>query len=211
MGAVICEARVCGTEQPVLVAGDLNVEPQVIPFTAKALKFGHLVDLDEAFSMGLGVLPLLPVDLMSAVLLALEGISSWFAQVHWLLVLVVRSWKTGGSDLISLLVPRLGWELGLLSFRLLEPFLLLPLRVGYPDRSRHSLSKSVQGAWQIYFDVLRLVPVDVRVQLHQACHVDLNVDFAWDVWCRAAKSNLLQAEKAAGVPVPRVTFPERQR
>ena len=58
-----------------------------------------------------------------------EGISSWFAPVHWLLVLVVRSWKTGGSGLISLLVPSLGWELGLLRFRLLEPFLLLPLRV----------------------------------------------------------------------------------
>ena len=34
-----------------------------------------------------------------------------------------------------------------------------PCWIDYPDRSRHSLSKSVQGAWQIYFDVLRLVPV----------------------------------------------------
>ena len=80
--------------------------------------------------MGFGILPLLPADLMSAVLLALEGISSWFAPMHWLLVLVVRSWKTGGSGLIFLSVPSLGWELGLLRFRLLEPFLLLLLRVG---------------------------------------------------------------------------------
>ena len=45
--AVICEARVCGTGQQVVIAGDLNVKPSVIPVTAEALQGGHLVDLEE--------------------------------------------------------------------------------------------------------------------------------------------------------------------
>ena len=47
--AVLCEAKVCGTGQPVVITGDLNVEPSVIPVTAKALQRGYLVDLEEAF------------------------------------------------------------------------------------------------------------------------------------------------------------------
>ena len=40
--AVMCEARVRGTGQPVIIEGDLNAEPSIIPTTAKALKGGHL-------------------------------------------------------------------------------------------------------------------------------------------------------------------------
>ena len=32
--------------------GDLNVEPSLIPITAKALHCNHLIDLDSAFSAG---------------------------------------------------------------------------------------------------------------------------------------------------------------
>ena len=53
--AVICEARVCGSGQPVIVAGDLNVKPSVIPVTAKDLKCGHLIDLEEAYARWLGI------------------------------------------------------------------------------------------------------------------------------------------------------------
>ena len=35
--AVICEARVCGTGQPVIIAGDLNVEPSLVSVTASCL------------------------------------------------------------------------------------------------------------------------------------------------------------------------------
>ena len=45
--AVICEARVCGTGQPVILTGDLNAEPLHISITAKALRCGHLVDLES--------------------------------------------------------------------------------------------------------------------------------------------------------------------
>ena len=57
MEAVIGEAKACGVGQPVVVAGDLNVEPTLIPVTAKALQCNHLIDWDTAFSAGRGVPP----------------------------------------------------------------------------------------------------------------------------------------------------------
>ena len=73
--AVIGEAKVCGTGQPVIITGDFNVEPDVVPVIAKALQFGHLIDLEAAYSTGRGKLVLsLPVDLLWMVLLAPVGI-----------------------------------------------------------------------------------------------------------------------------------------
>ena len=47
MEAAICEAKACGTGQPVTMSGYHNAEPSVILVTAKALKCGYLVDLEE--------------------------------------------------------------------------------------------------------------------------------------------------------------------
>ena len=55
--AVICEAKACGTGQPVIISGDLNAEPSVIPVNAKVLKFCHLIDLEGAYASGRGVPP----------------------------------------------------------------------------------------------------------------------------------------------------------
>ena len=37
--AVISEAKVCGTGQPVIIAGDFHAGPSVIPVTAKAVQW----------------------------------------------------------------------------------------------------------------------------------------------------------------------------
>ena len=55
--AVICEAHVCGIGQPVIIAGDFNVDPGLIPVVAKALRGGRLVDLEAAYAHGRGDLP----------------------------------------------------------------------------------------------------------------------------------------------------------
>ena len=55
--AAICEARVCGTGQPVIFAGDLNVQPGLILVVAKAFGYGRLVDLEAVFAHGKGVPP----------------------------------------------------------------------------------------------------------------------------------------------------------
>ena len=55
--AVLAEARLCCARQPVVLAGDFNVEPLVIPSLAKGISDGHWVDLEHAFSFGRGVPP----------------------------------------------------------------------------------------------------------------------------------------------------------
>ena len=55
--SAICEARVCGTGQPVIFAGDLHVRPGLIPVVANAFECGRLVDLEAAHAHGRGVHP----------------------------------------------------------------------------------------------------------------------------------------------------------
>ena len=66
---------------------------------------------------------------------------------------------------------------------------------------------AVQDVWEVSLEVLRLVPVDVRMELHQSCHTSPNVDLACDIWCRGAENGLLQAYKAAGGPCPQGDLP----
>ena len=41
--AVICEARICGTGHPVILSGDFNVDPMLIPVVAEAVGGGRFV------------------------------------------------------------------------------------------------------------------------------------------------------------------------
>ena len=43
--AVLAEARVVCTGQPVLIAGDLDADPAVVPCLAKGISAGKFVDL----------------------------------------------------------------------------------------------------------------------------------------------------------------------
>ena len=53
--AVLAEAQVVCTGQPVLIAGHLNADPAVIPCLAKGISAGRFVDLALAYSRGVGV------------------------------------------------------------------------------------------------------------------------------------------------------------
>ena len=55
--AVLAEAQVVCAGQPLLIAGDLNADPGVIPCLAKAFFAGRLVDLALAYSLGEGTRP----------------------------------------------------------------------------------------------------------------------------------------------------------
>ena len=48
-----------------------------------------------------------------------------------------------------------------------------------PDMSRSSASKAVQDVWEVYLETLRLVPLEVRDDLHKICHLEPKVDFSW--------------------------------
>ena len=55
--AVLTEARVVCVGQPMLIAGDLNADPAVIPCLAKGISAGRYVDLALAYSLGAGLTP----------------------------------------------------------------------------------------------------------------------------------------------------------
>ena len=53
--AVLAEARMCCAGQPVILAGDFNADPIVIPSLAKGISDGQWIDLEHAFAFGRGV------------------------------------------------------------------------------------------------------------------------------------------------------------
>ena len=53
--AVLAEAQVVCVGQPMLIAGDLNADPAVIPCLAKGISAGRYVDLALAYSLGAGL------------------------------------------------------------------------------------------------------------------------------------------------------------
>ena len=55
--AVLAEAQVVCIGQHLLIAGDLNADPAVIPCLAKGVSAGRYVDLALAFSLGAGLAP----------------------------------------------------------------------------------------------------------------------------------------------------------
>ena len=55
--AVLAEAQVVCIGQPLLIAGDLNADPAVIPCLAKGISARKFVDLAFAYSLGAGVKP----------------------------------------------------------------------------------------------------------------------------------------------------------
>ena len=55
--AVLAEAQVVCIGQPMLIAGDLNADPAVIPCLSKGISAGQFVDLALAYSLEAGVKP----------------------------------------------------------------------------------------------------------------------------------------------------------
>ena len=73
--AVLAEAQVVWIGQPMLVAGDLNADPAVIPCLAKGISAGRYVDLALAYLLVLVLLLMLLVGLVGRMVLVLVGIS----------------------------------------------------------------------------------------------------------------------------------------
>ena len=57
--SVLAEARMCCAGQPVIIAGDFNADPTVIPSLAKGIMDGHWIDLERAFATSRSVFPFL--------------------------------------------------------------------------------------------------------------------------------------------------------
>ena len=83
--AVLAEAQVVCVGQPMLIAGDMNADPAVIPCVAQGISAGRFVDLALAYSQGVVFPLLLPVSSVGRMALLRVGISLSAVPMHWLL------------------------------------------------------------------------------------------------------------------------------
>ena len=71
--------------------------------------------------------------------------------------------------------------------------------LGTPDRSSSSYTRIVQDVWDIYRDVLGVVPDDVVLALRDAVSRSAVDDF-WSIWSSNAEAGLFRAYALAGCP-----------
>ena len=68
-----------------------------------------------------------------------------------------------------------------------------------PDRSSSSSSRVVQDVWDVYRDVLGVVPEEIVLALRDAVSRS-SVDDVWSIWSRNAELGLFRAYSKAGGP-----------
>ena len=201
--AVLAEARLCSVGQPVVLAGDFNVEPLVIPSLAKGISDGHWVDLEYAFSFGRGVLPSSTCqfqldedkgsrrDFILACPIALAAASGcsvlpdrWFTP-HFAVCaeFTLSSWDA--------IVERA---------RIHSP-LWPACWLDCPDRSRSSRNLVVRDIWDVYIREVGFVPSEVRTNLFRLCNSS-DVDSSWLLWSREAEASLSRSYLALFPFVP---------
>ena len=199
--AVLAEARLCCAGQPVVLAGDFNVEPFVNPSLAKGISDGHWVDLEYAFSFGRGVPPSSTCqfqldedkgsrrDFILACPIALAAASMcsvlsdrWFTP-HLLSMRSLRSLL--GTLLLNGpgFIPPCGLLAGWIA----------PIA---PDLLRPRLFV-IFGMFT--FVRVGFVPFEVRSNLFRLCHSS-DVDSSWLLGSREAEASLTRAYLAAGGP-----------
>ena len=199
--AVLAEAQVVCIGQPMLIAGDLNADSAVIPCLAKGMSAGRYVDLALAHSLGAGILPDntctfnrddgsgsrrdffvgCPNALAASQVCSVTD--RWFTP-HFSLLACFRidAWMAEVSCPIAC--------------RPLWPACWLDT----PDRSSSSSSRTVQDVWDVYRDVLGVVPEEVVRALRDAASRS-SVDDFWFIWSKNAEAGLFRACTLAGGPI----------
>ena len=199
--AVLAEAWVVRTGQPVLIAGDLNADPAVIPCLAQAISADKFVDLVLAYSLGEGRLPaatckfkldncsgarrdfILGCSDALATSTACRVTDRWFPpHFHCFLPLVLMG---GQPRSLAPLFPSLCGS---------------ACWIDTPDRSSSSVARSVQDAWDFCRDELGLVSPDVVLDLGDAVSWSCVDDF-WSTWSKNAEAGLFGAYCRPGGPV----------
>ena len=198
--AVLAEAQVVCIGQPMLIAGDLNADPAVIPCLAMGISAGRYVDLALAYSLGAGLASDGTCrfsredgagsrrDFLSAVpthwlllMLALLLMGGALFTFLYLLVFCINAWM---ADVACPEVCQLVWPACWLDTL---------------DRSSSSATLVVQDVWDIYRDVLGSVPEEVVLALRDAVSRS-SVDDFWSIWSRNAELGLFRAYSKAGGP-----------
>ena len=164
--AVLAEARMCCAGQPVILAGDFNADPTVIPSLAKGISDGQWIDLERAFATGRGVAPSRTChfqldedkdsrrDFLLACPIALAAATACS-------VLPDR-WFTPHFAVYAEFALS-AWDATVDRARVYSP-LWPACWLDCPDRSRRSPSHAVQNIWDVYIQEVGFVPREVWVQ-----------------------------------------------
>ena len=195
------EARMCCAGQPVILAGDFNADPTVIPSLAKGIMDGHWIDLEQAFATGRRVAPSCTCqfqldedkgsrrDFVLACPIAMAAATAccvlpdrWF----------IPHFAVYAEFSLS------AWDATVERARVYSP-LWPACWLNCPDRSRSFPSHEVQNIWDVYIQEVGFVPCEVREKLFTLCNSP-DVDASWLLWSREAEASLARAYLSAGGP-----------
>ena len=198
--AVLVEAQIVCIGQPMLIAGDLNADPDVISCLAKGISAGRYVDLALAYSLGAGVAPDVTCrftredgtgtrrDFFVGCPGALAASQTCYVTDRWFTPhfsvldrFRVDAWM---ADVACPIACQLFWPACWLDT---------------PDRSSSSSTRIVQDVWDIYRDELGVVPADAVFALRDAVSRSAVDDF-WSIWSSNAEAGLFWAYALAGGP-----------
>ena len=177
--AVLAEAQVVCSGQPMLVAGDLNADPAVIPCLSEGSSAGRYVDLAPAHSLGAGATCTFSQE---------EGTGSrrdFFGCPNALAAsqacYVTDRWFTPHFSVLA------RFRIGAWMADVTCPVICQPTRpacwLSTPGRSSSSSSRVVQDVWDVYREELGVVPDDVVLALGDAVSRS-SVDDFWSIWSR---------------------------
>ena len=199
--SVLGEAKMCCAVQPVVLVGDLNADPSVIPSLAKGLSGGAWIDVEKAFAIGKGVAPVFTCqsrldedkgtrwDFTLACPIAFAATTAccvlsdrWFHPHSS--IRTDFSLSAGDATVEMARVTSLLWQ---------------ACWVDRPDRSGRSPSATIQNIWVVFLQELSLVPREVREQLLAACNTT-DADASRRIWSGEPVASLARAYLTAGGP-----------
>ena len=198
--AVLAEAQVVCIGQPMLIAGDLNADPAVIPCLSDGISSGRFVDVALAYSLGEGKRP------DAACRFSREEGTGWRrdffvgcpnALAASQACYVTDRWFTPNFSVFA------RFRIGAWMADVACPVVCQPVWpacwLNTPDRSPSSSSRAVQDVWGVYRDELEVVPEEVVLALRDAVSRS-SVDDFWSTWSRSAGAGLFRAYSEAGGP-----------
>ena len=181
----------CCAGQPVLIVGDFNADPIVIPSLAKGVMDGHWIDLEQAFATGRGVAPSHTCqfqldedkgsrrDLVLACPIAMAAAAACRVFARSLV-------HSGFFCLCG--VRSLCLDATVERARVYSP-LWPACWLTCLDRSGRSPSHAVQNIWDVHVQEVGFVPREVGEKLFAACSTP-DVDSSWSLWSREAEASL---------------------
>ena len=182
--------------QPLLIAGDLNADPAVIPCLSEGIYSGRFVDLALAYSREAGLAPDATCRfnreegtgsrgdffLGSPNALAAADacyVTGWWFTPHFSVLARFRIGAWMADDACPVVCQPV-WPACWLDT---------------PDRSSSSSTRVVQDVWDVYLDERGVVPEEV-VLLDAVSRS--SVDDSWSIWSRNAEAGLFRAYSKAG-------------